>query len=414
MRVLLVHQNFPGQFKHLAPALVARGDEVVALTMNKSPAIEGVAIHFAAPEIGSASKLPWAAEFETKLLRGEAAFRKCRALRAEGFVPDVIVGHMGWGDTLFLKDVWPEARLGVYCEFFYQSEHDDSSFDPEFAPASDDLAARVRLKLKTLPQRLHFGMANAGITPTNFQRSTYPEPFRDRITVVHDGIDTQVIAPFAAPSVTLDNTWKFTSQDEIITFLARNLEPYRGYHVFMRSLPELLRRRPKAHVFIVGNSGTSYGAPPPSGSWRDIFLSEVKDDLDMARVHFVGHLPHQIMLELLSLSRAHIYLTYPFVLSWSLIEAMAVGAPIVASNTAPVAEVIEHERNGLLVDFFDRDGLVDQVCQLLESENLRQSMGGAARKTAVDGFDLRTVCLPKQIAWVDTLAQQAPCPALFD
>lgn len=414
MNVLLVHQNFPGQFKHLAPELVRRGDRVVALTMNQPAAMAGVEIHSAPPEIGTSTKLAWAQDFETKLLRGESAFRRARQLRADGFMPDVILGHMGWGDTLFLKDVWPQARLGVYCEFFYRDTEDDSHFDPEFTAQGDEVARRIRLKLKSLPQRLHFEMANAGISPTRFQADTYPAPFRERIAVIHDGIDTGRLKPRDDSSVTLGNGAAFTKTDEVVTFVSRNLEPYRGYHIFMRALPRLLRERPKAHVFIVGSHGVSYGAAPPAGNWRDIFFNEVKDQLDVSRVHFVGHVPLPLFHELLSISRLHVYLTYPFVLSWSLLEAMALGAPVLGSDTAPVREVIAHGENGMLVDFFDGEALVRRACEMLGSESLRRVLSGRARATVVEGYDLASVSLPQQLAWIDALAGQPPRPPLFE
>ncbi|UZK65040.1 glycosyltransferase [Sphingomonas sp. M1-B02] len=414
MNVLLVHQNFPGQFKHLAPQLVARGDRVVALTMNVAPDMPGVEVRNAKPTIGTASKLPWAQDFETKLIRGEAALRAAMALRDEGFYPDVIVGHPAWGDTLFVKEVWPEARFGIYCEFFYSDTNGDADFDPEFPVPGNEVARRVRLKLKTLPQRLHFPLANAGISPTRFQADTYPAIFRDRITVIHDGIDTDRIAPRTDGSIRLGDGRTITRADEVVTFVSRNLEPYRGYHIFMRALPELLRRRPNARVFLVGGDGVSYGAAPAKGSWRDLFLNEVRDKLDMSRVHFVGHLPYDVFLGLLSITRLHIYLTYPFVLSWSLIEAMALGAPILGSDTAPVREVIEHGRNGILTPFFDPAALAAQASEMLEDDDLRLRLSAAARQTAVEGYDLKRVCLPRQLQWIDALAAQTPRPALFD
>lgn len=414
MNILLVHQNFPAQFKHLAPALARRGDRVVALTMNAPPTMEGVEIHSAPPQLGTSSKLPWAQDFETKLLRGESAFRFAQQLRRDGFIPDVIVGHMGWGDTLFLKDVWPEARLGVYCELFYRHTEDEARFDPEFAGPGDELWRLVRLKLKSLPQRMHLGMANAGISPTRFQADTYPEEFRKRISVIHDGIDTEAIQPRANPSVALGEGKTITKADEVITFVARNLEPYRGYHVFMRALPQFLRERPNAEVFVVGSNGVGYGAAPPSSTWRDIFFNEVKDQIDRSRLHFVGHLPPPLFHELLSLSRLHVYLTYPFVLSWSLLEAMALGAPILGSDTAPVRELIMDGRNGLLVDFFDREGLVDRAHRILDNEELRRSLGAQARQTVIDKYDLRSVCLPQQLEWIDALANQTPRKPLFE
>jgi glycosyltransferase involved in cell wall biosynthesis len=414
MNVLLVHQNFPGQFKHLAPKLIECGHRVVALTMNQPVALEGVEVHSAPPEIGTSSKLEWAQDFETKLLRGEAAFRRARKLRQDGFIPDVIVGHMGWGDMLFLKDVWPTARMGVYCEFFYTHSDSDSDFDPEFPLPGDDLERTIRLKLKTLPQRLHFGMANRGLSPTRFQADTYPADFRKRISVIHDGIDTAAIAPFANPSIQISGGRKFDRSDEVITFVSRHLEPYRGYHIFMRALPRLLKERPEAHVFIIGSTGSGYGQKPPSSSWRDIFLAEVRDHIDLSRVHFTGALPHRVLHELLSISSLHVYLTYPFVLSWSLLEAMALEAPILASDIAPVREVIKSGQNGILTDFFDGDALVERAVEILDSPRAREAIGQSARQTIIDKYDLQTTCLPAQVDWIESLAQEDPLPPFLE
>ncbi|GMM91794.1 glycosyltransferase [Qipengyuania sp. MTN3-11] len=415
VNVLLVHQNFPGQFKHLAPALVARGDRVVALAMNQSEPMDGVEIHRSTPRIGTGSQLSWAQEFETKLIRGEATFRTALELRAAGFEPDVILAHPGWGDSLFLKDVWPQARLAIYCEYFYAMAGGDADFDPEFPLGDDQEARNIRLKLKGLPQKLHFSMANRGLAPTEFQKSTYPAGFRDRITVVHDGIDTRTIRPITTGRITTGNGLSVTRDDEVITFVARNLEPYRGYHIFMRALPALLRARPNARVFIIGNNGTGYGARPPEGSnWRDIFLREVKDQLDMSRVHFAGSLAYPVFLELLSISRLHIYLTYPFVLSWSLLEAMALGTPILASDTAPLREVIQHGENGMLFPFFDPVALADQGAAMLADDALRRRLSENARSTAVERYDLKDVCLPRQLAFVDGLAQDSPLPPILE
>jgi glycosyltransferase involved in cell wall biosynthesis len=409
MKILFIHQNFPGQFKFLAPALAKAGHEVVAMTMQKVQpgAWQGVRLVPYTAERGSTPKVhPWVSDFETKVIRGEACFRAALALRAQGFTPDVIVAHHGWGESLFLKDVWPQARLGVYCEFFYHAQGADTGFDPEF-PAHDE-GEVCRLRLKNLNNLLHFETADAGISPTRWQASTFPEPFRSRITVVHDGIDTNALMPNPQVSLTLNGQLKLTRDDEVVTFVNRNLEPYRGYHVFMRALPQILAQRPRARVLIVGGDDVSYGARPPDGrKWRDIFAAEVRpriSDADWARVHFLGNLAYPAFVALLQLSRVHVYLTYPFVLSWSLLEAMSVGCTIVASDTAPLREAIDHDVTGRLVDFFDGDALAGQVCELLQDALVSRRLGGQARAFAQLNYDLHAACLPRQLAWVESLA----------
>ena len=403
-KILFVHQNFPAQFKHLGPALAADpSTQVVAFTMNSYPGMHGIrAVRYRAERGNASSAHPWLRDLESKVIRGEAAFRNAMSLKREGFSPDVIVAHPGWGESLFLKDVWPEAVLGMYCEFFYHPSGADVGFDPEFLPTDEGDVCRLRLK--NANNLLHFQFADAAIAPTHWQRSLFPEPFRSRITVIHDGIDTDAIAPAPGVRLTLNDNLTLTRDDEIVTFVNRNLEPYRGYHIFMRALPDILRARPRARVLIVGGDETSYGSNPPSGrKWRDIFLEEVRDRLDLGRVHFLGKLPYPQFLSLLQVSRVHVYLTYPFVLSWSLLEAMSVGCAIVASDTSPVREAIIHDETGRLVDFFDPDALTSAVCDVLESPDARHRLGQAARLFARRHYDLKTVCLPRQLEWVRSL-----------
>jgi glycosyltransferase involved in cell wall biosynthesis len=409
MRILFVHQNFPGQFKYLAPTLAADPQNVcVAFTMQKNvPAQwQGVRlISYQAARGTTPAVHPWISDFETKAIRGEAAFHAAKALRDSGFSPDLIIAHPGWGESLFLKDVWPNTKLAIYSEFFYHAQGADVGFDPEFLVK--DPADSCRLRLKNTNNLLHFETADAGISPTYWQASTFPLPFRDKITVIHDGIDTRVIAPNPAASLTLNTSngsLLLTRDDEIITFVNRNLEPYRGYHSFMRALPEILRRCPKARVLIVGDDNVSYGARPPEGqTWKTIFLEEVRERLDMSRVHFLGHIPYNYFIPLLQLSRVHVYLTYPFVLSWSLLEAMSAGCSIVASDTKPLHEAIIHNQTGRLVNFFDVAALSDEVCSLLDQPEQRAEFSVNARTFACANYDLKTVCLPRQLAWVQNL-----------
>ena len=409
MKILFVHQNFPGQFRHLASALAANpGNEVLALTMQGStPAVwQGVRLVPYHPARGSTPGIhPWMVDLESKVIRADAALHVALRLREQGFVPDVIGAHPGWGESLFLKDVWPQARLGIYCEFFYHAQGADVGFDPEFK--SGDPGEAARLRLKNVNNLLHFEVADAGLAPTHWQASTFPERFRSRITVVHDGIDTQAIAPNPQVRVRLGSGLELSRNDEVITFVNRNLEPYRGYHIFMRALPEILRRHPRAQVLLVGGNDVSYGARPPNGqTWAGIFAAEVRGlmpDADWARVHFLGHVPHAQFIGLLQLSTVHVYLTYPFVLSWSLLEAMSAGCAIVASNTQPLHEAIVDGETGRLVDFFDVQALAGAVCGLLGDAPARAALGARARAFAQAHYDLRRVCLPRQLEWVQGL-----------
>ncbi len=410
MRILFIHQNFPAQFRHLAPALVARGHDVVALVMQKGiPANwNGVRVVTYGASRGSTPGIhPWLVDFETKVIRGDACFRAMLRLKQAGFTPDVVIAHPGWGESLFVKEVWPKVRLGIYCEFYYRLAGGDVGFDPEF-PSNDAEGDAPRLMMKNLNNSLHFQIADAGLSPTSWQADTFPEPFRSKITVVHDGIDTSLVVPDHDARFRFPDGTELSRQDEVVTFVNRNLEPYRGYHIFMRALPELLRSRPKAQVVIVGGDQLSYGARPPEGnSWRDVFAEEVRPQIaasDWERVRFVGKLPYPQFISLLQVSTVHVYLTYPFVLSWSLLEAMSAGCAIVASATAPVIEAVRHGDTGRLVGFFDSPALAAEIGRLLGEPAERKALGGHARAFAQEYYNLKSVCLPKQLEWVTHLA----------
>ena len=412
MNILFIHQSFPGQFKHLAPALVARGHNVTAMPIGKIAEAKWKGIKLAAYDVNRATTLnihPWVSDFETKTIRGEACFRAAMKLKEEGYTPDKIIAHHGWGESLFIKEVWPDAKLGIYCEFFYHASGADVGFDLEFV--SGDIAEPCRIAHKNLNNLAHFPIADAGISPTHWQASTFPESFREKITVVHDGIDTNTVRPDGSAVITLTDGRTLAKEDEIVTFINRNLEPYRGYHIFMRALPKLLKDRPNARFILIGEDGVSYGSKPDQEkyggrNWKTIFIDEVKEQIsaeDWRRVHFVGKVPYGIFLKLMQISSVHVYLTYPFVLSWSLLEAMSVGCAIVASDTQPVREAITDNETGILVDFFDHVSLAEAVAKLLESPTLRKKLGENARRFAIANYDLQTVCLPKQLKWVEEL-----------
>lgn len=413
MNILFIHQNFPGQFKHLAAELVQRGHHVTALTLRVKERTrwKGVDVIPYKLQRRTEQKLhPWVLDLDSKVTRAESCFLAARKLQAEGYSPDVIIAHHGWGESMFLRDVWPAARMGLYCELYHLTGEPHTNFDPEF-PSRDAAVEPLRIRLKNVNNHLHFDQAQAGISPTRFQADTFPAPFRDNISVVHDGIDTRALTRNPKATFRTDEGRTLSRADEVITFVNRNLEPYRGYHVFMRALPRLLRERPEAQVLIVGGDSVSYGARPPKGqTWKQMFIDEVRGqipDADWSRVHFLGRINYERFVALLQVSRVHLYLTYPFVLSWSLFEAMSCEAAIVASSTAPVVEALEHDVTARLVDFFDGDALVDETIALLEDEAARTRLGQTARAHIVENYDLRDICLPRQIAWVDQLGATA-------
>jgi glycosyltransferase involved in cell wall biosynthesis len=404
MKFLFIHQNFPGQFRHLAPALARAGHDVKALVLTKSSATiwQGVKLLPYQLARGNAPDAhPWTVDFESKVIRGEACFRSALALKAKGYLPDVVIAHPGWGESLFLKEVWPEARLKLYCEFFYHAHGADVGFDPEFS--SQDPADACRVILKNANTLLQFQNADAGLSPTLWQASTFPEHMQKKITVIHDGIDSAALQPNPQAEFELDAGQTVTRENEVVTFVSRALEPLRGFHIFMRALPTLLKARPKALVLIVGQDKAGYGVKSGvNASWKKTFCDEVMPQLtstERSRIHFLGHIEYGRYITLLQVSRVHVYLTSPFVLSWSLLEAMSVGCAIVASDTKPLKEVIEHNKTGRLIKFFDSIALAESVIEFLEDAGMRDLIGAAARAHVIQRYDLKSVCLPQQIAW---------------
>ncbi len=403
MKILFVHQNFPGQFLHLAPEMTRLGHECLALTDSGNPRQTATQTlkykHDAQTADPAATRL--GRNYTQMSDRGVSVARAAMALRQQhGYVPDVIFGHSGWGETLFLKEVWPEAKLLIYAEFYYRGRGADVGFDAEFNPPNFDQVMIAQGRAGHLGQALLH--ADAGVAPTHWQASTFPPALRKMIEVIHDGVNTTTNAPNPEARFALPNGQSVIAGDEVLTFVNRNLEPYRGYHIFMRALPQVLKARPKAQVVIVGGDEVSYGgAPKGEKGWKDTILNEVRDQLDLSRVHFMGKIPYDQFTALLQVSRAHAYLTYPFVLSWSMIEAMSAGAHVIGSATAPVQEVITHGVNGTLVDFFDIPAWSQTLIEALAHPKQFQTLRQAARQTALDRYDQRDL-LPKMIAFVES------------
>jgi glycosyltransferase involved in cell wall biosynthesis len=400
MKILFVHQNFPGQYRHLLQHLAASGEhELVFLTQRQGMAMPGVRIVAYQPLPGAAADGVHAFLQDTQRFvhNAQAVAQAALALRHSGFVPDLMVGHNGWGEIWYLKDVFPAAPLLGYFEFFYRRHGADVGFDPA-APTSFITGPRVRTK--NLGNLLALDTVDHGQTPTRWQQSLYPARYHPLLSVVHEGVDTRVARP--DPEARLEHPAlprPLRAGDEVLTYVARNLEPYRGVRSFLRSLPRILQARPHAQVLVVGGDGVSYGAARPDGrSHRQALLEELGDALDLSRVHFMGPLPYATYLRVLQVSRVHVYLTYPFVLSWSMLEAMAAGCLVVASRTPPVEEVIREGHDGRLVDFFSHDEIAERVIEGLAEPRAFEALRQQARLTVVERYDLAGVCLPAQWA----------------
>jgi glycosyltransferase involved in cell wall biosynthesis len=406
MIFLFVHQNFPGQYRNIIRHLANDPEnQVYFVTQNNNNWMDGVAkIVYTVQMPKQSSYHQYTIDFDKAVRTGLAVAQVCRSLRDQGIIPDFIAGHSGWGETLYLKDVFPESPLLSYFEFYYHYSNVDMNFDPEFRQYLDD---PLRLRTKNAVNLLSFDATDWGNAPTAWQRSLYPPEMRPRITTIHEGVNVEIAKPCATAWLQMARQGLILRpEDEVVTYVARNLEPYRGFHIFMRAAAEILRRRPKAHVVIVGGDSVSYGAPAPNGqNYRMMMLAELGDSLPLDRVHFLGKVPYEIYLNLLQVSSAHVYLTYPFVLSWSFIEAMACGCAMIGSATPPVQEVMKDGVNGLEVDFFDFLGIADRVDQILDDPTRMNHLRVAARETAVTKFDFMSHLMPKWMKLIDDMVE---------
>ena len=408
-QILFVHQNFPGQFKNLAPALIKEGYDVHAIgyqpNVSQVKPHTGLTLHMYSISKGTSEDIePLAAEFETKMIRGKATADKCEELKNSGLNPRLIISHPQWGETFFLKDVWPETKILSYFEMHWRMEDSDIDFDKEFFNEELKRFTSRKIRPRNAFNEIIYRDSDKIMTPTEYQKSTAPDYLKKDIEVVHDGIDTNVLIPSNKGEFNIGEKIKLTKNDKIISFINRNLEPQRGYHIFMRSLPKVLKENPDAHILIIGSNNKGYGLPAPDGqSWKEIFYNEVKDKIDETRVHFLGRVDYKTLIGIYQLTTLHVYLTYPFVLSWSVLEAMSCESLVLGSNTAPVSEVITNKKNGLLVDFFDIDKLSDTMNDVLKNPKKFDKIRINARNTIKSKYDLKTKSLPMQIKIINEM-----------
>ncbi|KHK03334.1 glycosyltransferase [Desulfovibrio sp. TomC] len=397
LTVLFVHHDFPAQYRGLLGHYLRQPRVAVCAIRDAARAnpIPGV---IDAPYHGfgqaPADLNPLARHVEGQIRRGAAVMECAKKLRQSGVVPDLIYAHPGWGEALFLLDVFPDARLISYCEHYYDPRRADAVFDPEF-PVPQYQWPLVRLQ--NTAGLLALAACSRGVSPTAWQRQGYPAEWQGKIKVIHEGVDTDAVRPDPAARLRLPGTGlTLAPGDEVVTYVARDLEPYRGFHIFLRALPELLRQRPNCRVLIIGRDDVSYGLRLPGGqTYRERY--ETSPPVDPGRVHFLGPLPYPDYLAALAVSACHVYLTYPFVLSWSALEAMAAGCLLVGSDTEPVREVVAHGINGFLTDFFDHEALAAQVAEALANRHGLASMRALARETVLTRYDRNRICLPAHL-----------------
>ncbi len=401
MEILFIHPNFPGQFRKVAAALARQpglkvigvGDETWMQTVVPLQGLPVIAYPTPPPPQDEDTSLhPWAKNFNAAVRRGQQVVTTLAAYKREGLEPDVIVTHPGWGDAFFLRDFFPGAKVVGLLEYYYHARGGDFGFDPEFPGGFDDI---FRIRMLNATQLMAMDSCDEVFCPTQWQRSRFPAVWQKRLALMHEGVDTQAVCPAPVAQLQLADGTCFKAGEEVLTYVSRKLEPYRGYHVFMRALPAILRARPNCHVIIVGEEGSAYGPASRTGlSYRQTYLDEVSDRLDLSRVHFTGTLPHAEYVRVLQVSRLHVYLTYPFILSWSMLEAMAAGCLVLGSSTPPVEEVITDGENGLLFPFLDPDALATRAIDALTNPDEYAELRIAARQTILDRYDFETVSLP--------------------
>ena len=405
--VLFVHNNFPAQFGFIAEKLHGDGHRVAAIASETGRAFDGLTlVKWGARRGTTEGILPAAVRAEADLIRGGAAAQAALKLRAEGWDPALIVGHPGWGETTYMREIFPEARQIAYAEYYYRSRGGDVGFDPEFSPPRE--RDPHELYAKNAGMAMAFAEADAIVSPTPFQASVLPEVFRQRTHIIHEGVDTAAVKRHPSPKLTMGGGKVIDGSRPLITLINRRFEPLRGFHIFMRALPKLMAAVPDADIIVIGaDEEGGYGKPAEKGkTWGQTLFAEIADRVDRSRIHFVGRVPHSLMIEVLSLSSAHVYYTYPFVMSWSLLEAMATECLVLGSDTAPVRDAITPGVDGILNDFFDVEALSDAMIEACRNPQRFTEMRKAARETILRRYDRATICQPAWTALVEPMLER--------
>jgi len=398
MKILFLHSNFPAQFRHLAINLAKNADNrIVFGTTRKEGQIPGVYKLIYTPSREPQRETHhYIKPLESAVLHGQAVYRELNKLKKDGFYPEIVYGHSGWGPTMFIKDVFPQSKLLCYFEWFYNADGSDVGFDPSEPLTPDD---KLRVRIKNAPILTDLYSCDAGLCPTFWQKNQFPQEYHNKLKVFHDGIDTDYFSPrkdekLILPSIGLN----LSEAKEIVTYVSRGMEPYRGFPQFMETVSLLQQRRKDCHVVVVGEDRVAYGRRLPDGkSYKQMML--YKFDFDLSRLHFTGRLPYNQYLQVLRASSVHVYLTRPFVLSWSMLEAMSAGCLIIASNTPTVTEVIQDGVNGILVDFFSPRNILEKIENALENPDTMKKVRIHARETIMNKYNLHDL-LPKHLKWI--------------
>lgn len=399
MNILFIHREFPGHFKFIAPLMAKMPNNLVLfITAGEDSPIEGVnKLQYPRPK-NISGNYPFIQSFEENILHGQEAAKIAMAMKERGIKPDIIFG-LSWGSTMFMKDIFPDVPLLCYFEWF---ENADGK-DPNFENTIIDEGKRAQVRASNTHRLIDLAACDGGICPTEWQKQQFPKEFHHKIKVIHDGVDTDSCCPDSNAKFVVNEKLTLSPNDEVITYATRGMEPARGFPQFMEAIEKLQKKRPNVHFVIGGNDSVFYSEKLTGTTYKEQMLSKV--DLDMSKVHFVGGLDFVEYLNMLRVSSAHVYSTIPFVLSWSIIEAMSVGCCVVASNTAPVLEVIQDNYNGLLFDFNNVDQLVEKIEYALDNKTKVEKIRQNARQSAVEKYDFKKT-IPMQIQYMYSLIKK--------
>lgn len=389
MRILLVHQNFPGQFRDIAPSLCDRGHDLKAISCSQRPNDQRIQILRYEHEIGERDGVhQQTLEVDDWIRRGEHVAKQATKLKEDGWAPDAMLAHPGWGEAILLKEIFPSTPLIIWPELWIRSEH----LGHERQQTTVDQLLYVRIKNWLIDGAM--SDASVAILPTKYQAETFPQKWQDKITVLHEGINKKLFENKPLDELKLSDEITLKKDLPVVTYISRNLEPMRGFPTFMRALPQLLKHNKEVHIVIVGGDEVSYSNAPNNGkTWKQVILEELEGELDMKRVHMYGRVPHDQLQKLYLRSNLHVYLSKAFVLSWSLLEIMACETPVLAEANPMMEELIEPDKNGTLW----KEGhisLGETMIELLESPEKLHQWGKAAKKKVREEYS-QTNCINK-------------------
>lgn len=403
MKILFIHDNFPAQFGALGLWLARNGWEVSFATAASQARADGLRIlHYQPHRKPSPETHPYAQAMDRAAINAQGFVRAAVALREAGYGPDIIVAHSGWGAGMFARDVFPRAAYVAYCEWWYAYPGADVTYLAGLAgkPFKPTFEGPMHERARNAPIAMDIAAADAVLCPTRFQAAQFPPLLRSALTVQHDGIDTDFYSP--DPATRRSTLGGLVAEDaHVVSYATRGMEPHRGFPQFMAALPRILAADPKAVAVIAGENRVAYGGQSLRGTdWKALALA--KHDIDPARVHFVGRLARPDYLRLLRRSDAHVYLTVPFVLSWSMLEAMSTGCALVLSDTDPVREFAD-AGSARLTDLRDPATITAAVLDTLQDPGVAEARRAQARATILDGLGIRRI-YPAKAALFRSLA----------